>query len=79
MRVTGVGEYTPEDGELKQIINVERIELIGPELVSDVGVPIWERLAWIGEAVPKDTWDNVPTDLSVNTDRYLYRRKNNPL
>jgi hypothetical protein len=78
MRVIGVGEYTPEDGELKQIVNVERIELIEPELLSEGDIPIWERLASIGKAVPQDAWDNVPTDLSVNVDRYLYGRNDDP-
>jgi hypothetical protein len=78
MRVIGVGEYAPEDGALKQIVNVERIELVGPELPSESDIPIWERLASIGAAVPEDAWDNVPTDLSVNVDHYLYGKKDNP-
>jgi hypothetical protein len=78
MRVIGVGEYAPEDGALKQIVNVERIELVGPELPSESDIPIWERLALIGAAVPEDAWDNVPTDLSVNVDHYLYGKKDNP-
>jgi hypothetical protein len=75
MRVIGVGQFAPEDGALKQIIDVERIELIGPEVASDVGLPIWERLASIGAAVPGDAWNDVPTDLSANVDRYLYGRR----
>lgn len=33
--------------------------------------PIWERLADIGRSVPAEAWDNVPTDLAENHDRYL--------
>jgi hypothetical protein len=72
MRVIGVGQFAPEDGSLRQIVNVERIELLGPESASGTDIPIWERLASIGAAVPGDTWNAVPTDLSTNVDDYLY-------
>jgi hypothetical protein len=75
MRVIGVGEFAPEDGTLKQIVDVKRIELIVPELASDGDIPIWERLASIGAAVPEDAWNDVPTDLSRNVDHYLYGGK----
>jgi hypothetical protein len=75
MRVTGIGEFAPEDGTLKQIVDVKQIELIGPELAPERDIPIWERLASIGAAVPEDAWNDVPTDLSENIDHYLYGRK----
>jgi hypothetical protein len=37
--------------------------------------PIWEQLVAIGKSAPPGTWDNVPTDLSMNIDHYLYHRK----
>ena len=72
MRVTGHGEFSPEDGALKQILEVESIEMIGPEAVATSAPPIWERLASIGANLAADTWNTVPTDLSANIDHYLY-------
>jgi hypothetical protein len=34
--------------------------------------PIWELAEEINAGLPVDTWDNVPTDGSINLDHYLY-------
>jgi hypothetical protein len=34
--------------------------------------PIWEVVEGINAGLPTDTWDNVPTDGSINLDHYLY-------
>jgi hypothetical protein len=34
--------------------------------------PIWEIVNEINAGLPEDTWENVPTDGSVNLDHYLY-------
>ena len=34
--------------------------------------PIWEVVDEINAELPADTWDNVPTDGSINLDHYLY-------
>lgn len=34
--------------------------------------PIWEVVEAINTGLPADTWDNVPTDGSINLDHYLY-------
>jgi hypothetical protein len=34
--------------------------------------PIWEVVDEINAGLPADTWDNVPTDGSINLDHYLY-------
>ena len=48
----------------------------GPDSESPVtGVdrkPIWEIVEEVNGALPSDTWDNVPTDGSINLDHYLY-------
>jgi hypothetical protein len=76
IHVRGTGQFAPEDGTLKQIVNVEWIEVVGSELLpEDRGTPIWERLALIGADTPNKAWNDVPTDLSENVDRYLYGRK----
>jgi hypothetical protein len=34
--------------------------------------PIWEIIQEISDQAPPGTWDDVPTDGSVNHDHYLY-------
>jgi hypothetical protein len=34
--------------------------------------PIWEVVDAINTELPADTWENVPTDGSINLDHYLY-------
>lgn len=34
--------------------------------------PIWEIIREISDQAPPGTWDDVPTDGSVNHDHYLY-------
>jgi hypothetical protein len=34
--------------------------------------PIWELVEEINARLPADTWDDVPTDGSINLDHYLY-------
>jgi len=34
--------------------------------------PIWEVADEINAGLPADTWENVPTDGSINLDHYLY-------
>ena len=34
--------------------------------------PIWEIVEEVNATLPTDTWDNVPTDGSINLDHYLY-------
>jgi hypothetical protein len=35
--------------------------------------PIWEIVEEVNAGLPADTWENVPTDGSINLDHYLYR------
>ncbi len=34
--------------------------------------PIWDVVDEINAGLPADTWENVPTDGSINLDHYLY-------
>jgi hypothetical protein len=34
--------------------------------------PLWEVIEEINAQLPEDTWDQVPTDGSINLDYYLY-------
>jgi len=40
--------------------------------------PIWEVVDEINAALPADTWENVPTDGSINLDHYLYGAPKQP-
>jgi hypothetical protein len=75
LRVIGLGEHSPEDGSLQQITKIERVEVVEPEPVLTPQIPIWQRLAAFGAALPEDVWADVPTDLATNVDQYLYRNK----
>jgi hypothetical protein len=75
MRVVGTGQFATEEGTLKRIVEVERIEVIKPSVVPGRDVPIWERLVSIGSSGPDDAWKGVPTDLAANVDHYLYGGK----
>jgi hypothetical protein len=75
LRVVGIAEFVHEEGPLQQITSVERIEVLEAAALATAEVPIWERLAAIGAAVPADAWQSVPRDLSINVDKYLYGGK----
>ena len=36
---------------------------------------IWEMVKEFAEEVPKEAWDELPTDGSINVDHYLYGHK----
>ncbi len=38
--------------------------------------PIWEIIEEVNAGLPPDTWENVPTDGSINLDHYLYGAPN---
>jgi hypothetical protein len=78
LHVVGEGEFSPEDGSLIGIVRVDQLALVEPDTQPISEPPIWERLAAIGADVPPEAWDEVPTDLASNVDRYLYGNKKDP-
>lgn len=38
----------------------------------DDSLPIWEVIEKMNSEAPPGTWDDVPTDGSINVDHYLY-------
>ncbi len=57
-----------EQRELRKRLSSE----IQASLVDDRETPLWDEIDEIIQGAPPGTWDNVPTDGSINTDHYLY-------
>ncbi|HKS08698.1 MAG TPA: hypothetical protein VJS13_04070 [Pyrinomonadaceae bacterium] len=53
---------------LDMIVDVNSPPIVGSEAVR----PMWEVVEEVNADLPSDTWDNVPTDGSLNLDHYLY-------
>lgn len=53
---------------LDMIVDVNSSSRVGS---TDVR-PMWEVVEEVNADLPADTWDNVPTDGSLNLDHYLY-------
>jgi hypothetical protein len=61
----------------KQQVVLQLLDIIvDANFTSTVGGPdvrpMWEVVEEVNADLPSDTWDNVPTDGSVNLDHYLY-------
>ena len=39
---------------------------------KDEGQPVWEKVVQLGGRIPPEDWRDVPKDLSINLDHYLY-------
>jgi hypothetical protein len=72
--IKGKGEYSPQ-GKLQRITEITessikpvsertQLELLAP--------PIEDILAELASEIPKEEWDNLPSDLTDNLDHYLY-------
>ena len=71
--IEGMAEFAPS-GRLRRIKKIDRLEIRKPgERPFDPTVePIWKTVVKIGKSIPKEAWDDVPTDLASNLDHYLY-------
>lgn len=74
IRVKGRAHFTPLEGKIKNIFNVEEIILqpAGQPEYNPNTQPIWEIASKIGTSIPDKEWEKVPADLSKNLDHYLY-------
>jgi hypothetical protein len=48
----------------------------GPNGIGVDRRPIWQVVDEINAELPADTWENVPSDGSINLDHYLYGAPN---
>lgn len=42
------------------------------ESPGGAGVPLWKLVVDLGKSVPKEDWAEVPKDLALNFDHYMY-------
>ena len=62
----------PDKKQEEVLALVDRMLIEGQPQTLENGRPIWEIIEEIVCEAPPETWDNVPTDGSVNHDHYLY-------
>jgi hypothetical protein len=62
----------PEKKQEEVLALVEQMLKEGQPQTRENVRPIWEIFEEIASAAPPGTWDDVPTDGSVNHDHYLY-------
>jgi len=74
LKLQGRGQFSYREAAIKKVIKVDRIDVIpvGPLALEENARPVWESISEIGAQVPEEEWDQVPTDLSKELDRYLY-------
>jgi hypothetical protein len=87
LRIVGIGEFSPIDGTLEAITRVEDVEVLPLEAANEpagtlreeqdaVGEePIWKQIVRLGETVPAEAWNSLPSDFAQNIDKYLYGTK----
>ncbi len=71
--VEKVRALSPEkQQELLDIVETLEREVVSGETADQDHRPIWEVIEEISSQAPMATWDDVPTDGSINVDHYLY-------
>jgi hypothetical protein len=73
-RVRGRGLFAQADGRLKRILSIVDVAVLpaGEPEYDSTTRPIWEALREIGDSLPPEVLADVPRDLSINIDHYLY-------
>jgi hypothetical protein len=54
---------------------LEKLELFKAEaekIMSDEGLPWWQRVVQMGKLIPQEELDRLPADFAKNLDHYLY-------
>ena len=62
----------PDKKQEEVLALVDRMLKEGEPRTPENVRPIWEIIEEIAHSAPPGTWDDVPTDGSVNHDHYLY-------
>ncbi|MGH9947898.1 MAG: hypothetical protein ACRD6X_11955 [Pyrinomonadaceae bacterium] len=61
----------PLEKQQKVLDYADSLETNGAESTIG-GQTLWESVRHIIEEIPKEEWDKLPTDGSINVDHYLY-------
>ncbi len=61
----------PPKKQQKVLDYAETLDTDG-ETTGDQNQTLWESVRHIIEEIPKEEWDKLPTDGSINIDHYLY-------
>ncbi|MEW5724997.1 MAG: hypothetical protein AB1896_17935 [Thermodesulfobacteriota bacterium] len=74
LNILGTAEFSHKDGTIKRIIRVEEMNVrpLEGEAFEKETKPVWQMVMEIGASIPSEEWAKIPTDLSINTDHYLY-------
>ena len=74
LRIKGLAEFNQVDRSLRRLLRVDHAEIVtrGLPAYDESARPIWEVIAEIGAQAPAETWADVPSDLSVRIDEYIY-------
>lgn len=73
LHVKGRAKFFP-DGKLKKIFAVSQlsIEPLQPADFDSTAKSVWQLAEEVTRSVPEEDWRQVPDDLSINLDHYLY-------
>jgi hypothetical protein len=73
LRIVGRGEFEVS-GQLRRILRVDHLEerATGETPFDPKSIPIWDVIKAIGNSIPEEEWNEVPTDFASNLDHYLY-------
>jgi len=75
LHIVGLGEFSLRDGGLRKVLRVDVLERRPAEsedAYDDSVPPLWQSVIQLGASLPSEEWDDVPSDLASNLDRYLY-------
>jgi hypothetical protein len=74
LNIVGTAEFNHKDGTIKKILRVDEMNVRNmerAEFQKEVK-PVWQMVAEMGASIPREEWAKIPSDLSINTDHYLY-------
>jgi hypothetical protein len=73
LHLRGRGEFH-RGGKLRRIVSVKHlgVQSTRPKRPAKGSKPFWKWVVELGESIPKEEWDKVPSDAAKNLDHYLY-------
>jgi len=74
LKIKGTAEFAHKDGSIKKLIRVDEVNVrpIEDAQRGKEAKPVWQMVAEMGASISREEWAKIPTDLSINSDHYLY-------